>query len=410
MADIRPFAAVMPPAEKAVEVADPPYDVMNAAEAAEMAAERPLGFLRVGRAEIELPAGTDPYSAAVYEKARENYLRLKREAPLVSDSSPHYYVYSLVMNGRRQTGIVAAASVDDYDANVIKKHEKTRREKEDDRTRHIMTLRSQTGPVFLTYRDSAVLDVLVERTMSGSVPLFDFVANDGIRHTGWRIPGEDTGRVWDAFAAIPALYIADGHHRAASAGRTRAALREANPGHTGQEEYNAFMAVIFPVSQLRILPYNRVVFTLNGHTPESLRQAVAVHFEVEPVESATPAAPTHIHMFLDGRWWHLSYRGDVKSMSPVESLDVSLLQNLVLGPELGIDDPRTSKAIDFVGGIRGTAELEKRVASGEAKVAFSMFPTTLDQLLAISDANEIMPPKSTWFEPKLRDGLFCHDI
>jgi uncharacterized protein (DUF1015 family) len=409
MAKVLPFAAVMPPADRAKQVADPPYDVVNREEAAALAASNPLGFMRVARAEIELPAEVDAYSDQVYAKANENYARLCREVPLTADSQSAYYVYSLVMNGHRQTGIVAAASVDDYDAEIVKKHEKTRQSKEDDRTRHIMTLRSQTGPVFLTYRDSAEIDRIVAATMA-EAPMFDFTADDGVRHTGWRVGEADCEALRAAFAAVPCLYIADGHHRAASASRTRAALREANPNHTGDEEYNGFLAVIFPASQLQILPYNRVVFDLNGHTPEQLRAEIAKAFDVTPADSPSPDRSGVVHMYLEKQWWRLAYPGDTSALSPVECLDVSLLQTLVLAPLLGIDDPRTSDRIDFVGGIRGTAELEKRVDSGEAQVAFSMFPTTLDQLMAISDAGEIMPPKSTWFEPKLRDGLFVHDI
>jgi uncharacterized protein (DUF1015 family) len=351
----------------------------------------------------------DAYSDQVYAKAKENYERLCREVPLAADNRASYYVYSLVMNGHRQTGIVAAASVDDYDAEIVKKHEKTRQSKEDDRTRHILTLRSQTGPVFLTYRDSADIDRIVGATM-GTEPIFDFTADDGVQHTGWRVAESDTAALQTAFGAVPCLYIADGHHRAASASRTRAALRDANPNHTGDEEYNGFLSVIFPASQLQILPYNRVVFDLNGRTPEQLREGIAQSFEVSKADSPSPDRPGVVHMYLEKEWWRLVYRGDTSVLSPVECLDVSLLQSLVLAPLLGIDDPRTSNRIDFVGGIRGTAELEKRVNSGEAAVAFSMYPTTLDQLMAISDAGEIMPPKSTWFEPKLRDGLFVHDI
>ncbi len=410
MADIRPFAAVMPPRDKAQKVAEPPYDVMSAAEARRLAEGNPLSFLRVARAEIELAVDTDPYSDDVYEQALRNYRRLCREAPLVPDARPRYYVYSLLMNTRRQTGVVAAAAVDDYDAGVIRKHEKTRKDKEDDRTRHIMTLRSQTGPVFLTYRDAAAVDAIVARTM-GDEPIFDFAARDGIQHSGWRVADRDTDLLRRAFAEVPRLYIADGHHRAASASRTRAALSKRNPVHSGREEYNAFLGVIFPASQLRILPYNRVVVDLMERTPAAFREALArTPFRLAPAASPVPAQGGTVHLYLEGHWWCLTFSGDRHGLSPVDQLDVSLLQNHILGPLLGIDDPRTSKRIDFVGGIRGTSELEARVSSGKAAVAFSMFPTTLDQLMAISDADQIMPPKSTWFEPKLRDGLFIHDI
>jgi len=410
MADVRPFAAVMPPRERAQKVAEPPYDVMSAEEARRMAEGNPLSFLRVSRAEIELPPGTEPYSEDVYERALANYRRLCREAPLVADTRPRYYVYSLVMNRHRQTGVVAVPAVDDYDNGVIRKHEKTRPDKEDDRTRHILALRSQTGPVFLTYRDTPETDVIVARTMKDE-PCFEVIASDGIRHTGWRVADRDTDLLRRAFGAVPRLYIADGHHRAASASRVRAMLRKANRCHSGREEYNAFLAVIFPASQLRILPYNRVVADLCGRSSAAFLEAVAgTPFKVAAAASPTPAQGGTVHMYLDGRWQALTFTGDRCGLSPVERLDVSLLQQHLLGPLLGIDDPRTSKRIDFVGGIRGTGELERRVATGTAAVAFSLFPTTVDQLMAISDAEQIMPPKSTWFEPKLRDGLFVHDL
>ncbi len=410
MADIRPFAAVMPPRDRAQKVAEPPYDVLSTEEARRLAEGNPLSFLRVARAEIDLAVGTDPYSEEVYERALSNYRRLCREVPLLSEPRPRYYVYSLLMNTRRQTGVVAAAAVDDYDAGVIRKHEKTRKDKEDDRTRHLMTLRSQTGPVFLTYRDSAAVDVIVARTM-GDEPAFDFVALDGIQHTGWRVADRDTDLLRRAFAEVPRLYIADGHHRAASASRTRTALCKRNAAHSGREEYNAFLGVIFPASQLRILPYNRLVLDLQGRSPASFLEALApTPFRLEPAPSPVPTQGGTIHLYIEGRWWSLSFSGERRALSPVDQLDVSLLQNYVLGPLLGIEDPRTSKRLDFVGGIRGTGELEKRVNAGTAALAFSLFPTSLDQLMAISDADQIMPPKSTWFEPKLRDGLFIHDI
>jgi uncharacterized protein (DUF1015 family) len=410
MADIRPFAAVMPPRDRAQKVAEPPYDVMSADEARRLADGNPLSFLRVSRAEIELPPETDPHCEEVYERALANYRRLCREAPMAPDTRPRYYVYSLLMNRHRQTGIVAAPTVDDYDAGVIRKHERTRPDKEDDRTRHILALRSQTGPVFLTYRDVADIDAIVARTVT-EAPCFDFVASDGIQHTGWRVTDRDTDLLRRAFAAVPRLYIADGHHRAASASRVRATLRKANRRHSGREEYNAFLAVIFPASQLRILPYNRAVADLQGRSAAAFLDALGgTPFRVAPAASSAPTQNGTVHMYLDGRWHALSFVGDRDSVSPVDALDVSLLQKHILGPLLGIDDPRTSKRIDFVGGIRGTSELERRVASAAAAVAFSLFPTTVAQLMAISDAEQIMPPKSTWFEPKLRDGLFIHDL
>ena len=409
MAIVYPFAAVRPQPDNAAAVAAPPYDVVTTQEADAMAAGKPLSFLRVSRPEIELPVGTDLYAPEVYRKAAENYERLKENAPLVQEEEPVYYVYSLRMGDHRQTGIVAAASVDDYDEDVIRKHEKTRRAKEDDRTRHVLTLASQTGPVFLTYRDQAELGTLTAEAMQ-KTPLFDFAADDGVQHTVWRIPADETAAVRDAFNRVPLLYIADGHHRAAAASRARAERRDRNPNHTGQEEYNRFLAVIFPASELQILAYNRVVSGLNDLNSEAFLARVEERFDTTCTSSPEPGQQGDIHMYLGGQWYCLRYRGDTSALPPAEQLDVSILQENLLAPLLGIDDPRTDKRIDFVGGIRGTDELVSRVHNGSADVAFSMYPTTVDQLMAIADAGAIMPPKSTWFEPKLRDGLLCHDI
>lgn len=390
----------MPSRSIAAKVATLPYDVMNRSEAAAMAEGNPLSFLHITRSEIDLPADVDPYSNEVYAKADENW-RALRNAKLAQDAIPAYYVYSLVMDGRRQTGIVATPSVADYDQNIILKHERTRKEKEDDRTRHISTLRAQTGPVFLTYRDDPAIDAIVARTMKGE-PLFDFTAEDGISHTGWRVDDADTEALQKAFAAIPNLYIADGHHRAASASRTCALLN-------GDGESDRFLAVIFPAGQLKILAYNRLLFDLNGLSSTQLLEAIGKVVAVTPDATPIPEKPGDVRMYLDGKWWRITLPEN-NSLSAIDALDVSRLQALILHPIFGIDDPRTSKRIDFVGGIRGTAELERRVDSGEAKAAFSMYPTTLDQLMAIADEGGIMPPKSTWFEPKLRDGLFVHEI
>ena len=333
---------------------------------------------------------------------------MRRDAPLSQDAEPRFYVYSLEMDGRRQTGLVAAASVDEYDAGGIKKHELTRKDKEDDRTRHILTLRSQTGPVFLLHRDSADVETLVRKTMA-ETPLFDFTVGP-VRHTGWRVPESATPAVVAAFRDVPCLYIADGHHRAASASRVRDRCRAENPSHTGNEEYNRFLAVIFPASHLRILPYNRLVKDLNGLTPEEFLRRVGERFEVSCTGDPAPKTPRSVHLYLPGQWYCLRWTGDVTDLSPVEALDVSLLQNHVLGPILDITDPRVNPRIDFMGGVRGTGVLQSRVDAGEAAVAFSMSPTTVEQLMAIADAGAIMPPKSTWFEPKLCDGLFVHDI
>ncbi len=406
MANVYPFASVSAVGENAPKVATLPYDVMNRSEAAAMARGNELSFLHVTRSEIDLPADVNPYDSSVYEKALENWKRLK-ETCLETDDNARFYVYSLVMNGRRQTGVVAAASVQDYNSGIIRKHEKTRKEKEDDRTRHISTLRAQTGPVFLTYRDSNAIDEIVETTMQGQ-PMFDFTAEDGIRHTGWKVADELTLALQGAFASVPLLYIADGHHRAASASRTHAYLESMGAASV---ESPHFLSVIFPAGQLKILAYNRVVFDLNGHGADEFMDLVrGACSSVSVAAGAVPEGPGEARMYFKGSWWKLTFKECDASTSIVDRLDVSILQNSILRPILGVDDPRTSQRIDFVGGIRGTSELEKRVDSGEAKVAFSMCPTSLDQLMDIADANEIMPPKSTWFEPKLRDGLFVHEI
>lgn len=412
MSNVYPFKAVFPQPEIAAEVAAPPYDVVSTEEAAAAAAGNPLSFFHVSRPEIDLPPGTDIHSPAVYEKARENYVELRRKAPLSQETEACFYVYSLVMNGRRQTGVVAGAAVDEYDSGLIKKHEKTRKDKEDDRTKHILTLRSQTGPVFLTCRPLPGLAKIVKLAME-SKPFMDFTASDGIRHTVWRVAETSmVSAIATEFRKAPALYIADGHHRAASASRTREELRKANPQHTGLEEYNRFLAVIFPSDQLAILPYNRLVADLNGLTKEKfLDKCRAAGFAIEPASGATPEKPGVVHAYLGGgKWLKLTSTADRSKLSPTDRLDVSLLQDLVLGPLLGIADPRTSTRIEFVGGIRGTKPLEEKVDQGKAAVAFSMFPTTVDQLMEIADAGGIMPPKSTWFEPKLRDALLIHDI
>ncbi len=409
MCDIYSFKGILPPAEKAAEVTAVPYDVVNTEEAAEMAKGNPLSFLRVSRPEIELGSDVDIHDEKVYAKAAENYARLKKEGPLLMDDAPRLYVYSLLMGNHRQTGIVAAVSVDDYDKDIVKKHEKTRKDKEDDRTRHILSTRSHTGPVFLTYRDTKSIDSVVKATMRQPSHM-DFTAPGGVRHTLWKLDPAISVKVEALFKKVPCLYIADGHHRAASASRVRTELRAKNPQHTGKEEYNRFLAVIFPSSQLRILPYNRLVKDLNGLSAEAFMKAVSENFEVTPRAQPSPDDIGEISMYLGGQWLGLRYKGKVAEFDVIDRLDVSVLQNKLLAPVIGIDDPRTSQRIDFVGGIRGTAELEKKVDSGAAAVAFSMYPTTLDQLMAISDAGAIMPPKSTWFEPKLRDAMVCHDF
>ena len=408
MAVIRPFRALRPPAERAEAVASVPYDVVNTEEARALAAGKPLSFLHVSRPEIDLPPGTDLYSDVVYRKAVENFEKLIAEAPLEKEAEPSLYLYRLIMGEHQQIGVVACCSVDEYDNNVIRKHERTRRDKEDDRTRHIVMLRAQTGPVFLTYRRRPEIDEQVNAAISAA-PLFDLTAEDGIRHTIWKLT--DTGGLIETFAAVPLLYIADGHHRAASASRARAELREQSFTHTGKEDYNYFLTVIFPDSQMQILAYNRVVRDLNGLSKDEFLDALKQQFTISEDADPTPPRRGHWSMYLDGRWYGLQLAPDATlPVGTVSALDVSVLQDRLLDPILGIKDVRTDKRIDFVGGLRGTKELERLVNEGKATVAFSLFPTTVGELLMVSDANEIMPPKSTWFEPKLRDGLLIHTI
>jgi len=409
MATIRPFNALRPAAEHAAEVAAVPYDVVNTEEARVLAAGNPFSFLHVSRPEIDLPDGTQIYSDEVYAKASENFQKLKATAPLQNEETPSLYLYRLIMGNHEQVGVVACCSVHEYDQDIIRKHERTRRDKEDDRTRHILVLRAQTGPVFLTYRAQEGIDALVTEALKNNPPLYDFVANDDIRHTIWRMPNYEP--LATAFAEVPYLYIADGHHRAASASRACAELKETGFGFIGNEEYNFFQCVLFPDNQLQILPYNRVVKDLNGMSKDEFLARVRENFDVAQDASHSTKAAANWSMYLDGQWYGLTLRADAaRPAGAVESLDVSVLQNRLLDPVLGINDVRTDKRIDFVGGIRGTGELEKLVNEGKAAVAFSLFATTIDDLLKVSDAGEIMPPKSTWFEPKLRDGLLSHEI
>ena len=409
MATIRPFNALRPAAERAPQVAAVPYDVVNTEEARALASGNPWSFLHVSRPEIDLPDGTPIYSDEVYAKAVKNFDTLKKECPLEQEQTPSLYLYRLIMGNHEQIGVVACCSVAEYDGDIIRKHERTRRDKEDDRTRHILVLRAQTGPVFLTYRAQSPIDSLVSDELKRSDPLYDFVADDGIRHTIWRV--EATRAFVEAFADVHFLYIADGHHRAASASRARKELKEQGFSFIGTEEYNFFQCVLFPDKQLQILPYNRIVRDLNGMSPADLLARVREVFTVTDNGTPLPKERGQWSMYLDGRWYGLALPDDAsRPEGVVESLDVSILQERVLNPVLGIKDVRTDKRIDFVGGIRGTEELEKLVNEGKAAVAFSLYPTTIGDLLRVSDAGEIMPPKSTWFEPKLRDGLLSHLI
>lgn len=415
MAIVRPFKALRPTKENAHLVASVPYDVVNREEAKQLAGNDKLSFLHVTRSEIDLSDNVDAYDKKVYEKAKENMEKLITEAPLITEDKPHFYLYKLVMNGRAQTGITATFAVDNYDNDIILKHEKTRKVKEDDRTNHIVTTETQTGIVFLTYRGTNNINSIVNKTMRDEETLFDFTTNDGIQHTVWIVPDEYNNEIIKEFSGINKLYVADGHHRAKSASRAREEKRKANPHHTGDEEYNYMIAVIFPGNQLQILPYNRVVIDLNNNSKEDFLNKINEKFEVEKTDQKEPSEQRNFGMYLDGEWYHLKARDSILasnslSKSVGDKLDVSILQNFLLNPILGIEDPRTSNRIDFIGGIRGTKELEKLVDSKKAAVAFSMYPVSVEDLMNISDAGEVMPPKSTWFEPKLRDGLLTHKI
>ena len=415
MAIIRPFKALRPSKENAHLVSSVPYDVVNREEAKELTGQNSLSFLRVTRSEIDLNDNVNPYSSEVYQKAKNNLDVLKKEAPLVIDEKDRFYLYRLEMDGMAQVGIGATFSVDDYDNNIILKHEKTRKEKEDDRTNHIVTAGAQTGVVFLTYRGVKTVNDIVDTTMKKEKPVYDFTSSDGIKHTVWIVPENYNNLIVDEIAKVKNLYIADGHHRAASAARARTKKKNENSSHTGKEEYNFFIAVLFPAEQLRILPYNRTVKDLNGKSKEEFLTEVSEKFNIEKTKSKEPTVKRNYGMYLDGDWYLLQPKDSIGaslslSKSVGDTLDVSILQDFLLNPVLGIDDPRTNKRVGFIGGIRGTKELEKLVNSREAAVAFSLYPVSINDLMRISDAGEIMPPKSTWFEPKLRDGLLIHLI
>ena len=404
---IRSFKGLTPAKGKAEAIASLPYDVVNYQQACEQAEGRPLSFMRVVRSEIELPEGTDPYSDAVYAHAKENFERLIANGDLVREPENCMYLYRQEMGGHSQTGLVATFSAEDYDSDVIKKHEKTRAAKENDRYRLTKTLRANTGPVFLTVKDGTALDKIIAEKDDADA-IFDFVASDGIRHTGWKISDpEKLAKIKEISDKIPCAYVADGHHRSASNARCARDLKAENPNHTGDEDYNWFLSVVFPAGQLKILPYNRVVRDLAGMDESEFLEKLSKVCIVTQSGEKSPPAPNFVDMYLGKKWYTLKFE-NTSSLGAVEGLDVSLLQDRVLSPILKIGDPRTDERIDFVGGIRGTGELEKLVDSGKFAVAFSMYPTTVAQLMDIADAGEIMPPKSTWFEPKLRSGLFVH--
>jgi uncharacterized protein (DUF1015 family) len=402
MATIKPFAALRPKPELAAQICELPYDVMSSEEARQLAAGNPLSFLRVSKPEIDLPSGTDPYSAQVYAKGKENFERLTAQGALRQDSQACFYLYRQIMGRHSQIGLVATASCQEYLQGVVKKHELTQPDKEDDRVRHIETLNSQTGPVFLTYQATRAVDDFIAQKIAGQ-PDVDFTAKDGVRHTSWSInDAAGIQFIEGEFTRIRFLYIADGHHRSAAAARVFQ-----NRKGAGRSAW--FLSVIFPDNQMQILPYNRVLKDANGLSPEQLLEKLDGAFIIKPGGSAVPGRKHELGLYLRGQWHTLNFRPRFAATTDsIEKLDVTLLQKYVLDPIFGIADPRTSKRINFVGGIRGTAELEKLVNGGECACAFSLFPTSIEDLMAIADAGGIMPPKSTWFEPKLRDAMFCH--
>lgn len=401
---LRAFQPLRPSPELASQVASLPYDVVSTEEARSLAAGNPLSMLHVVRAEIDLPADTDPYSDPVYARARENLDRMKAEGTMIREIEPCLYLYRQQMGNHVQTGLVTLCHIDDYDRGLIKRHEKTRPDKENDRTRLTGDLSANTGPVFLTYRDLQPVNRAIEAATSG-MPLYDFTAEDGIRHTVWRVVEGET--LINSFGDAPAFYVADGHHRAASAARVARERKMANPDHSGDEDYNWFLTVLFPESELKVLPYNRIISDLNGQAAGVFLDALRRTHGLRDADDGESTAPGDVRLTLGGRWYRIDLEPDPQA-EPADRLDVSVLQNQVLTPLLGVGDPRTDPRIDFVGGIRGAAELAQRANEGKGAVAFSLHPVTVAQLMDIADADQIMPPKSTWFEPKLRSGLFVH--
>ena len=411
MATIKPFRCIRPACEVAADVAALPYDVYNRSEACNEVKDKPLSFLRIDRAETQFDDSVDTYDEKVYQKARELLDGMINDGTFVCDEDEAYFIYELVMDGRSQTGIVACASIDDYQNNIIKKHENTRADKEADRIRHVDACNAQTGPIFLAYRSQAIINAVVDKAKKEAA-LYDFVAPDGISHRVWKISElSDIESIKSAFEKLDSIYIADGHHRAASAVRVGLMRREANPGYKGDEEFNFFLSVLFPDDQLMIMDYNRVVKDLNGLTKEEFLLKISENFEVEHVgkEPYKPVRMREMGMFLDGSWYRIMVKAVYLNEHPVDNLDVSMLQRYLLTPVLGIGDPKTDKRIDFVGGIRGLKELERR-CNEDMRIAFAMYPTSIGQLFDVSDAGLLMPPKSTWFEPKLRSGLFIHRL
>ncbi|MFZ1730212.1 MAG: DUF1015 family protein [Bacteroidota bacterium] len=410
MATVRPFRAFRPKSEFAAEVAAKPYDVLNSDEAREEVNGHPLSFLHIGKPEVDLDPSVDIHDDQVYEKGRDNLQALISKGVLVEDPAPYMYLYAQTMGEHTQYGLVGCASVAEYWNDTIKKHEFTRKDKEEDRCNHVRVTNAHTGPIFLTYPDNAEIDAIVNE-VSSAPPTTDHVAADGIRHQTWVIADNATiMRLQELFAAVPNLYVADGHHRSAAAAIVGREHAQANPAHTGDEEYNFFLAVVFPAGQLRIMDYNRLVKDLNGLSEEDFMTKLNEHFTVRQADGQVrPPSKGMFGMYMDRKWYLLAASNELlENSDPVQRLDVAIMQNFILSPILGIQDPRTDKRVDFVGGIRGLGELERRVDSGEMKVAFSMFATSINELMAIADSGQVMPPKSTWFEPKLSDGLFVH--
>lgn len=412
MAEIRPFVCVRPAEELASRVAALPYDVYNRQEAKEEVQREPLSFLKIDRAETNFDDSVDTYAPEVYQKAKELLQKDKQEGVYITDEDRSYYIYQLVMDGRPQTGLVACSSVDDYMNHVIKKHENTREDKEIDRITHVDTCSAQTGPIFLAYRSDKGIHDIVASYVENETPIYDFTAVDGIAHRVWKIAKkEDVDAIYKAFQNIQQIYIADGHHRAASAVKVGLKRRQENPGYTGEEEFNYFLSVLFPHDELRILDYNRTVKDLNGRSLTQFLEEISKNFIVEKAEGQVrPEKKGTFGMYTEGQWYHLTVKPELfEGKDAVGSLDVSVLQDYLLGPVLGIGDPRTDQRIDFIGGIRGLSELEKR-ADSDMKISFSMYPTSITELFDVADQELLMPPKSTWFEPKLRSGLFIHEI
>ena len=407
---VRPFKSIRPNQEVVSKVAALPYDVYNRKEACEVVAKEPMSFLAIDRAETQFPAEVSTYAPEVYDKARQMLDEAIEQGIFVTDEKAYYYIYELTMNGKSQTGIVACSSIDDYQNNIIKKHENTREEKEQDRIRHVDTTNAHTGPIFLAYRAVDAINEVVDRVKKEEA-LYDFTCDDGVRHAVWIIKEDSDAKIIsEAFSNVPCTYIADGHHRCASAVKVGLKRRAENPGYTGDEEFNFFLSVLFPDEQLYIMPYNRTVKDLNGHTTDEFMAVIGEKFTIETREAAVePEEKGTFGMYLDKQWYLLTAKAEILSDDPVQGLDVSVLQDHLLGPVLGIGDPRTDSRIDFIGGIRGVGELERRV-SEDMTVAFSMYATSIQELLDVADAGLLMPPKSTWFEPKLRSGIFIHRL